>query len=289
MAVFWRLGKGKKLNRGDCRSRGWVRDGSRALLLGAQPPPSTSGCRERPARTRGGATGTESTGRRRLATLLQVYSCSLEVSLKKGGKEHSSRDSPGYKPAQGSQPRPCLGNRGAGRNLPPKSLRQPHKSTVNAERGSGSTQGTFRGSPGPNPCCQQSWLHRGLGFGGRSSQQSPGGPRWPCCPQRGGRETNTIPRASGEDGFLPPLLGEDGARLVLGVGVVGQLGGAGGDGALQDGLLQVVEDGGVLLGEEGDGHAALPCAARPPDAVDVICRGVGESGRATPPRAPRQK
>lgn len=46
MAVFWQLGKGEKLNRGDCRSRGWVRDGSRALFLGAQPPLSTSGCRE---------------------------------------------------------------------------------------------------------------------------------------------------------------------------------------------------------------------------------------------------
>lgn len=46
---------------------------------------------------------------------------------------------------------------------------------------------------------------------------------------------------SGEDGLLASLLGEDGTRLVLGVGVVGQLGGAGGHGALQEGLLQVVE------------------------------------------------
>lgn len=36
---------------------------------------------------------------------------------------------------------------------------------------------------------------------------------------------------SGEDGLLAPLLGQDGPGFVLSIRVVGQLGGAGGDGA----------------------------------------------------------
>lgn len=47
--------------------------------------------------------------------------------------------------------------------------------------------------------------------------------------------------SSSEDGLLASLLGQDGAGLVLSIWVVGQFWGAGGDRALQDGLLQVVK------------------------------------------------
>ena len=89
-----------------------------------------------------------------------------------------------------------------------------------------------------------------------------------CCRVR--------PPPSGKDGLLPPLLGEDGAGLVLGVRVVGQLRRACGRGALQHGLLQVVEHRRVLLGQEGQGHTALAGTTRSANTMDVIC----ERGRS---------
>lgn len=60
---------------------------------------------------------------------------------------------------------------------------------------------------------------------------------------------------------------------MLGVRMVGQFWGAGGDRALQDGLLQVVEHGRVLFGEEGHGHAALTRTTSTTDTMDVVWRG----------------
>lgn len=78
---------------------------------------------------------------------------------------------------------------------------------------------------------------------------------------------------SGKDGLFPALLGEDGAWFVLGIRVVGQLWGAGGHRALQNGLLQLIEHSRVLFGEEGDGHTTLACSSRAANAVDVIWGG----------------
>lgn len=83
--------------------------------------------------------------------------------------------------------------------------------------------------------------------------------------------------SSGEDGLLASLLGQDGAGFVLSVRVVGQFWGAGGDRALQDGLLQVVKHSGVLFGEEGHGHAALTRTTSTTDTMDVVWRGNGRS------------
>lgn len=79
-----------------------------------------------------------------------------------------------------------------------------------------------------------------------------------------------VPSGSGEDGLLAPLLGQDGSRFVLSVRVVCQLRRAGGHRALQDGLLQVVEHGRVLLSEESHGHAALSSTTRTTDTMDVV-------------------
>lgn len=57
-------------------------------------------------------------------------------------------------------------------------------------------------------------------------------------------------RDSGKNSLFSPLLGEDGSRFVLGIWVVGQLWRAGGHWALKDGLLEVVEDSRILLGDE---------------------------------------
>lgn len=83
--------------------------------------------------------------------------------------------------------------------------------------------------------------------------------------------------SSSEDGLLASLLGQDGARFVLSVRVVGQFRGAGGDRALQDGLLQVVKHSRVLFGEEGHGHTALTRATSTTDTMDVVWRGNGRS------------
>lgn len=80
-----------------------------------------------------------------------------------------------------------------------------------------------------------------------------------------------------EDGLLASLLGQDGARFVLSVRVVGQFRGAGGDWALQDGLLQVVKHSRVLFGEEGHGHTALTRTTSTTDTMDVVWRGNGRS------------
>lgn len=77
---------------------------------------------------------------------------------------------------------------------------------------------------------------------------------------------------SGKDGLLASLLGQDGSRFVLSVRVVGQLWRAGGDRALEDGLLQVVEHRRVLFGEEGHGHTTLTSTTRTTDTMDVVCR-----------------
>ena len=60
---------------------------------------------------------------------------------------------------------------------------------------------------------------------------------------------------------------------MLGVWVVGQLWRAGGDRALEDGLLQVVEHCRVLFGEESHGYTTLTRATRTTDTMDVVCRG----------------
>lgn len=85
------------------------------------------------------------------------------------------------------------------------------------------------------------------------------------------KESEIICGESREDCLLAPLLGQNGPRLVLGVGVVGQLWWAGWDRALQDGLLQVVEHGRILLGEEGHGHTTLTSTTRTTDTMDVVC------------------
>lgn len=59
---------------------------------------------------------------------------------------------------------------------------------------------------------------------------------------------------------------------MLSVRVVGQLWRAGGDWALEDGLLQVVEHHRVLFGEESQGHAALTGTTSTTDTMDVVCR-----------------
>lgn len=83
--------------------------------------------------------------------------------------------------------------------------------------------------------------------------------------------------SSSEDGLLTSLLGQDGARFVLSVRVVGQFRGAGGDWALQDGLLQVVKHSRVLFGEEGHGHTTLTRTTSTTDTMDVVWRGNGRS------------
>lgn len=68
---------------------------------------------------------------------------------------------------------------------------------------------------------------------------------------------------------------------MLSVRVVGQLRGAGGDGALEDGLLQVVEHRRVLFGEESHSHTALTSTTRTTDTMDVVCRrGRGDDATA---------
>lgn len=52
--------------------------------------------------------------------------------------------------------------------------------------------------------------------------------------------------------------------------MVGQLRRAVGDGTLQDGLLQVIEDSRVLFGEESHGHAALTSTTGTTNTMDVI-------------------
>lgn len=75
----------------------------------------------------------------------------------------------------------------------------------------------------------------------------------------------------GKDLLLPALLGDDGARLVLRVRVIGQLRGAGGHGTAHDQLLQVVEQMRVLLGHEGHRLSRQPRSARTPNPVRVVC------------------
>lgn len=81
---------------------------------------------------------------------------------------------------------------------------------------------------------------------------------------------------SSKDGLLASLLGQDGSRFVLSVRVVGQLRRAGGDRALEDGLLQVIEHHRVLFGEESHGHTTLTSTTRTTDTMDVVCRGERE-------------
>lgn len=76
--------------------------------------------------------------------------------------------------------------------------------------------------------------------------------------------------SSGEDGLLSSFLGEDGTRFVLGVGMVCQLGRAGGHGAFQDGLFEVIEHGRVLFGQEGHGYTTLTSTTRSANTMDII-------------------
>lgn len=85
--------------------------------------------------------------------------------------------------------------------------------------------------------------------------------------------------SSSEDGLLAPLLGQDGSGFVLSIRVVGQFWGAGGDRALQDGLLQVIKHRRVLLSEEGHGHATLTRTTSTTDTMDVVWRGDGRSNK----------
>lgn len=85
--------------------------------------------------------------------------------------------------------------------------------------------------------------------------------------------------SSSEDGLLASLLGQDGSGFVLSIRVVGQFWGAGGDRALQDGLLQVIKHRRVLFSEEGHGHATLTRTTSTTDTMDVVWRGDGRSNK----------
>lgn len=86
------------------------------------------------------------------------------------------------------------------------------------------------------------------------------------------KESESVYGKSGKDGLLASLLGQDGSRFVLSIWVVGQLWWAGGDRALQDGLLQVVEHRRVLLCQESHGHTTLTGTTRTTNTMDVVCR-----------------
>lgn len=75
---------------------------------------------------------------------------------------------------------------------------------------------------------------------------------------------------SGKDGLLSPLLGEDGTRFVLSVGMVCQLRWAGGHGAFKDGLFEVVEHGRILFGQEGHGYTTLTSTTRSANTMDIV-------------------
>ncbi|KAG7221614.1 hypothetical protein INR49_017145 [Caranx melampygus] len=77
--------------------------------------------------------------------------------------------------------------------------------------------------------------------------------------------------ANSPPGVSDPTDHPDGSRFVLSVWVVGQLWRAGGDRALQDGLLQVVEHGRVFFGEEGHGHTTLSSTTSTTDTMDIVC------------------
>src|SRR5437870_793397 len=62
---------------------------------------------------------------------------------------------------------------------------------------------------------------------------------------------------------------------MLCVRMVGQFWRTGGDGRLEDKLLEVVEEGRVILGAEGDGRARFPSPARSTDAMGVILDRLG--------------
>ena len=76
---------------------------------------------------------------------------------------------------------------------------------------------------------------------------------------------------SSKDGLLTPLFGQNGSRFVLGIWVVGKLLRAGGDGALEDSLLQVVKHGRVLFSEESHGYTTLTSTTRTTDTMNVVC------------------
>lgn len=86
---------------------------------------------------------------------------------------------------------------------------------------------------------------------------------------------------SSKDGLLASLLGQDGSRFVLSVWVVGQLWRTGGDWALQDGLLQIIEHCRVLFSEEGHCHTALTRTTRTTDTMDVVWGGNRRSNNMT--------
>ena len=73
-----------------------------------------------------------------------------------------------------------------------------------------------------------------------------------------------------EDDLVLAFLLDDGAGLVLGVGVVGQLRRARRHRALEQRQLEVVEHGRVVLGQERYRDALLARATRPTDAMSVI-------------------
>lgn len=76
--------------------------------------------------------------------------------------------------------------------------------------------------------------------------------------------------ASSKDGLLSSLLGEDGSWLVLGIWVVCQLWWAWRYWTLEDGLLEVIEDSRVLLGDKGDSDTTLASSSCSSNAVNVI-------------------
>lgn len=76
----------------------------------------------------------------------------------------------------------------------------------------------------------------------------------------------------GKNGLLASLLGQDGSRFMLSIWMVSQLWRAGGDGTLEDGLLQVVKHRRVLFSEESHGYTTLTSTTRTTNTMDVVCK-----------------
>lgn len=81
-------------------------------------------------------------------------------------------------------------------------------------------------------------------------------------------------RRSGKYGLFPSLLGKNCARLVLSIGMVGELRRAGGHRALKNGLLQIVKYRGVLFGQESHGNTTLSSTSRSANTMNIVCQEI---------------
>lgn len=82
----------------------------------------------------------------------------------------------------------------------------------------------------------------------------------------------SVDKGLGKNGLLASLLGQDGSRFMLSIWMVSQLWRAGGDGTLEDGLLQVVKHRRVLFSEESHGYTTLTSTTRTTNTMDVVCK-----------------